>query len=685
MITSSSDVVEILLEAEREVGRYSWEGTFADYLKMVSEKPSVSRLSHKVVYDAIMDLGVEESASGTSVYGIFEDKIFGLDDALERIVHYFSSSARRLEIRKRILLLLGPPASGKSSIAALIKSGLESHTRTDYGAVYAIKGCPMQEEPLHLIPHSLREKILKDHDIYIEGDLCPRCRYLLRTQYDDKPADVPVVRVVYSEQEAVGIGYYVATNPNPSGAALLVGSIDSDQLTGDRLEVAGKAFRLDGEFNVANRGFMEFVEIFKADRHLLTALLGLSQEQLIKMERFGSVYADEVVLAHSNDGDFQTFLADPHSEALRDRIIAIQIPYNRRVGDEFKIYSMMLKSSGLEEVHLSPLTLPTMSVFAVLSRLESPTKTAVTMLEKMRAYDGQMVRSMSQEDVAQEKRHYPGEGMTGISPRYVMNRLSSVASVPDICCVSPLKALDSLWHGLGENITLDQEGIIKYISLVKDTVEDYGERAITEVQRAFEERFEHTASELLSDYLANLATLFTNETVRDPATGTLRVPNDRDMREMEKHIGISDRERPKFRWDIFQIFTNLKRRNLAYNYTTEHRMKAAIEARLFPDRRTLEQTLSPPRSAKNQVEWARRRGAIHNRLIQTYGYCAQCAEDTIEYVIHVLKNKNVLRTPRNEGVEWHWNLDPKLPTTSEASEGPEPGKSDGNNQANSTS
>ena len=124
-----------------------------------------------------------------------------------------------------------------------------------------------------------------------------------------------MVRIVFTEQEAVGIGYYVATS-NPTDASLLVGSVDTSQLEGDRLEVAGKAFRLDGELNVANRGLMEFVEIFKVDPHLLTTLLGLAQEQLIKMDRFGSVYADEVVVGHSNEGDFRSFIGDPSSEAL---------------------------------------------------------------------------------------------------------------------------------------------------------------------------------------------------------------------------------------------------------------------------------------------------------------------------------------------------------------------------------
>jgi serine protein kinase len=668
MSTPNSAVENLLVEAEQEAGRHVWEGPFSEYLAKVILDPSVSRLSHRLVYDAILDGGATETPAGEPVYGIFQGKIFGLDESLDRIVNYFASAARRLEIRKRILLLLGPPASGKSSVADLIKESLERHTRTDGGAVYAIKGCPMQEEPLHLIPDNLRPQLMREYGIHIEGQLCPRCRYMFRGRYKSNPAKVPVVRVVFSAQEAVGIGSYVATNPRPR-TELLVGSINDDKLEGDRLEVAGKAFRLDGEFNVANRGLVEFVEMFKADPHLLTALLGLSQEQLIKMERFGSVYADEVIIAHSNLGDFNEFMANPSSEALRDRIIAVQIPYNTRVGDEVKIYETMIRSSGLENVHVPPLTLPIMSVFAVLSRLKSPNKTAVSMLDKMRAYDGQLVRNFDAEDVRKERLHFPDEAMDGISPRYVMNRLSDVASKPEVACVAPLLALESLWEGLSEYLDTSETRTSEYITLIRDTVSEYNERATKDVQQAYMERFEETAAELLDDYLNNLIIEFAAEVERDPGTGALREADDRSMREMEKHIGVNDRERRQFRWDIHRFFTDRKRRSAPYDYTSEPRMKAAIDARLFPDRRTLHTTLSKRRSAKTQVEWARRRGAIHNRLVQSYGYCDDCAEDTVEYVIHVLKGRAVIRTQKNERIDWLWGHESATPPALQESEG----------------
>ena len=257
----------------------------------------------------------------------------------------------------------------------------------------------MQEEPLHLVPERLRPELEEQYGIHIEGDLCPKCRYVLRTEYLGKISEMPVRRVTFSEQEATGIGYYIATNPNPSDASLLVGSIDTSQLDGDRLDVAGKAFRLDGEFNVANRGLIELVEMFKADRHLLTTLLGLAQEQLIKMERFGSVYADEAIIGHSNEGDFATFAADEQSEALKDRIIAVQIPYNLRVDEEVKIYGKILETSDIQGMHVAPLTLPSASTLAVLTRLDPPARQGMSLIEKLRLYDGQMVSNYTKQDL----------------------------------------------------------------------------------------------------------------------------------------------------------------------------------------------------------------------------------------------------------------------------------------------
>ena len=643
-------IEEILAVSEREAALYDWQGTFADYLAMVVENPSVVKLAHARVRDAILAQKVDTLPTGEPIYRLFEKDIFGLDDVLKQVVEYFEAAAKGTETRKRILLLLGPPASGKSTIVALIKKALEDYTRTDEGAVYAIAGCPMQEEPLHLIPHSLRPVLKEQYGIEIEGELNPRNRYLLRTKHNGNIADVPVERVVFSEHEAVGIGYYVATNPN-ADSSLLVGSIDTDRLDGDRTEVAGQAFRMDGEFNVANRGMIEMVEIFKADKHLLTTLLGLAQEQVIKMEKFGSIYSEQVIIGHSNEGDFNTFALDEHSEALKDRIIAIQVPYNLRVSEEVKIYdkvNMMGEEAG---ICIAPLSLQVASTFAVLSRLDQPTRQGMTLLDKMRLYDRRMVGAYTRQDVIEMKRHHADEGMSGISPRYVMNRIASVTHMPGVRCVTPLAVLNSLWEGLSENVSLDR-GKSDPISLVSMALDEYNELAVKEVQRAHPDSFDDTANILLDGYLNNARSYCSQD---DDFV-------ERDMQEIERAINIRERDKKAFREEIDHLASLFRDRGRRFDYATEPRLKAAIESRLFPSTRELHRSLTRPRFARQRAEWAQRRISIVKRLIDKYGYCAVCAEDLLEYVTGLLQKKTMFRTPKNEGVEWQWDLYPTSAT-----------------------
>ena len=654
MADTSMSIKEILAASQREAALYEWKGTFADYLAMVVEDPSIVKLAHTRVRDAILAKGVDTSPTGEPIYRLFENDIFGLEDVLARVVEYFEAAAKGTETRKRILLLLGPPASGKSTIVALIKSALEDYTRTDEGAVYALAGCPMQEEPLHLIPHSLRPVLKEQYGIEIEGEMNPRNRHLLRTKYKGNIAEVPVERVVFSEHEAVGIGYYVATNPN-ADSSLLVGSVDTGRLGGSRTEVAGQAFRMDGEFNVANRGLIELVEMFKADKHLLTTLLGLAQEQVIKMEKFGSIYADEVIIGHSNEGDFNNFAEDERSEALKDRITAIQVPYNLRVTEDVKIYEKVMARHQETGVSIAPLATRVAATYAVLSRLQPPSRQGMTLLDKMRLYDGRMVGPYTRQDVADMKHEHAGEGMRGISPRYVMNRIAAVASAPGVKCVTPLAVLDSLWRGITENVSLDQAGRAASINLIVDTVSEYNQLAISEIQRAFQDSFDDSADLMLAGYLRNVRTFCAPKASGDDY-------DEQEMQEMERAIGIRERDKGAFRREVDSLAALYSRRERRFTYTADPRLRAAIEARLFPSVRTLTTSLTRPRLKRLREEWMYRRILIVKRLMDRYGYCAVGAEDLLEYVTQLLQKKAMLKTTKKADMSWQWDLYP----TSEA-------------------
>jgi serine protein kinase len=655
-MTDELTIEAIISEAEREATRYSWEGSFADYLRMVAEDPSKSRLSHAYIHDAIAARGSDVTPDGDRVYGLFQGEIFGLEEPLDSIVQYFAASAQRFEVRKRILLLLGPPASGKSTVTDLIKRTMEAHSRSEDGVVYAIKGCPMQEEPLHLIPERLRPQLYDQYGIHVEGGLCPRCRYMVRTEYQGRYADVPVERVTFSEQEAIGIGYFMATNPNPSDS-LLVGSVNTDQLEGDRLEVAGKAFRLDGEFNVANRGMVELVEMFKADSHLLTTLLSLAQEQIIKMEKFGSVYADEVIVGHSNQGDFDKFANDKSSEALRDRIIAVQIPYNLKVTEEVKIYRKMMETGRMGDVHLAPLTLRVASAFSVLARLDPPDRQGMSQLDKLKLYDGHTVPHYSRQDVREMHRHHPMEGMSGISPRYVMNRMGAAASEPNVRCITPFGALASLWEGLDENVSYEAD-IATKVALITDTVKVYDDLAVRDVQIASEEAFEAKANDLLASYLDNLSSYIVDISRSDYRPTREDAERESDMRDLERVHGISDRNKEAFRREIHESDAAWQSRGKLFMYDSEPRLKEAIEKRLLIPRNDLSKSLTRPRFSRQRVNWTQRWKGVTSRLIDSYGYCSICASDLIHYVDHVLKGRSSIKTPRTEGVEWLWDRFP---------------------------
>ena len=301
----------------RRLGEYrslenklAWEGTFLDYLEILKERPYVAQLAHSRIYNMIKSAGVEEK-DNVKRYKFFSSELYGLDKTLEKLVEeYFHPAARRLDVRKRILLLMGPVSGGKSTLVALLKRGLERFSRTDEGALYAIKGCPMHEEPLHLIPKELREEFQKEYDVYIEGELCPSCRLMMETEYSNDIEKIPIERIFLSEDNRVGIGTFTPSDPKSQDIAELTGSIDFSTITEYGSESDPRAYRFDGELNIANRGLMEFQEMLKCDEKFLWNLLSLSQEGNFKAGRFALIYADEMIVAHTNENEYKGFISN---------------------------------------------------------------------------------------------------------------------------------------------------------------------------------------------------------------------------------------------------------------------------------------------------------------------------------------------------------------------------------------
>jgi len=623
------DLVKRLEEyRDRERG-LMWEGTFAQYFEIASKKTEVGRLSHERIYHMIIDAGVETTRTGEQRYKFFGQEIFGIEKPLQQIVDYFHSAAQRLEVRKRVLLLMGPVGGGKSTIVYLIKRGLEAYSRTEEGAIYAIKDCPMHEEPLHLIPNDLREDVEREFGLYVEGDLCPHCRYMIDNQYRGRIEDVPVKRITFSEKYRVGVGTFTPSDPKSQDISELVGGIDLSTIGEVGVESDPRAYRFDGELNIANRGIMEFVEMLKTDEKFLYVLLTLSQEQNIKTGRFSMIYADEVVVSHTNEHEYQAFVGNKKSEALQDRIILAKVPYNLRVSDEIKIYEKLLKQSSLQNVHIAPYTLRIASVFAVLTRLEPSKKAGMSPMKKLRLYDGEDIEDFKQKDIKELQEEAVREGMDGISPRYVINRLSNALIKQNVTCINPIDALRALRDGLDQHTSITREERERYLNFINEARKEYDEMARKEVQRAFVYSYEESARTLLNNYLDNVEAYCNKTRLRDPITDEEMEPDEQLMRSIEEQIGITDNAKRSFREEILIRISSLARKGMTFDYTSHERLKEAIEKKLFADLRDVVKITTSTRTPdKDQL---RKINEVVNRLMSEHGYCHVCANEILRY------------------------------------------------------
>ena len=623
--------VRARLEAYRQQQKeLNWTGTFEQYLDIAIKNPHVAQLAHARIYDMIMEEGVEEGPDGLPRYKFFSKGLFGLEKPIAQIVEYFSAAAKRLEPRKRILLLMGPVGGGKSTVAILLREGLERYTRTARGALYGIRGCPMHEEPLHLIPREMRPDLLRDFGLYIEGTLCPVCAYTLREKYDGDIYRMPVERVVFSAETRTGLGTFVPSDPKSQDVSELVGSIDLSTIGEVGVESDPRAYRFDGELNIANRGMVELIEVLKADEKLLYVLLTLTQEQNIKTGRFSLVYADEVVLGHTNENEYKSFVGNPKSEALQDRIILVRVPYNLRVSEEERIYEKLLAQSNVSGVHIAPHTLHVASVFANLSRLEPSKKANMSLVKKMKLYDGEEVEGWKAKDVRELQEETVREGMDGISPRYIIDRLSNALIREGVSCINPINALRALRDGFDQHTAFSKDERERYLNLLAETRREYDELAKREVQRAFVYAFEDSARTLLNNYLDNVEAFCRKEKLKDPLTDEPVEPDERLMRSIEEQIGVTENGKQTFRESILMAMASLARRGKAFEYTSDERLKEAIEKKLFSD---LKDVIKITTSTKTpDAEQLRRINEVVDRLMAEHEYCAVCARDLLGYV-----------------------------------------------------
>ncbi|MGH8180782.1 MAG: serine protein kinase, partial [Steroidobacteraceae bacterium] len=341
--TSNSAFIESLSSFSRLHRAQRWEGTFGEFLADIlpANPVALARTSHEYIWDMLRWHGrtaQPDAAENVRARELFKRELFGIDEPLSRVVDYFKAAAAGSDVGRRLLLLLGPPSGGKSTMAILLKRGLEEYSRTDEGALYAIKGSPLRETPLNLIPASLRPEFRERYGVAIQGEPSPWARDYVEREFEGDSVRVPVERVFLSEASRSGIGTYAPHDPTTADIADLVGSVDLAKVAQIGDEGDPRAWSWSGAVYAASRGVLEMIEILKVKREFLYLLLTLTQEKNVKVSRFPLIHVDETILAHTNLAEFHKFLQEKENEALLDRMVIIKVPYALSYRDEARIY-----------------------------------------------------------------------------------------------------------------------------------------------------------------------------------------------------------------------------------------------------------------------------------------------------------------------------------------------------------
>ncbi|GAA6756377.1 ATPase AAA [Thermus sp. 2.9] len=648
------------LEAYRAL---SWEGSFADYLRLLKEDPRPLRTSFQRVHDMILAHGVEEYTLFREKllhYRFFDDPfeggkdaIFGLDKPLMRLVATLKAAAHRLGPERRILLLHGPVGSAKSTIARLLKKGLEAYSRTEEGKLYTFywktpEGplpCPMHEEPLHLLPKEIREEFLAElrslhpeypYPLEVEGDLCPVCRFQMREALARHQGDLAAVlehevgvkRLVLSEKDRVGIGTFQPKDEKNQDATELTGDINYRKVAIYGSDSDPRAFNFDGELNIANRGLVEFIEILKLDVAFLYDLLTASQEHKIKSKKFAQMDIDEIVLGHTNEPEYRKLQANEYMEALRDRTIKIDVPYILRVSDEVKIYQRDF--AKVRGKHIAPHTLEMAATWAVLTRLEPPRRAGLTLMQKLKLYDGKLLPGWTEEAVRELMQEAKREGLEGISPRYIQDKISNVLVTSEEPCINPFMVMNELEEGLKHHSLIsDEKTKERYKALLQEVKAEYAEIVKNEVQRAIAAD-EEALNRLFHNYIDHVKAYVLGEKVKNPYTGAPEPPNERLMRSVEERIEIPESRKDDFRREIMNYIGALALEGKQFTYKDNDRLRRALELKLFEDQKDTIR-LSALVSGVVDPETQAKIDVVKARLIRDHGYCEHCAAGVLEF------------------------------------------------------
>jgi len=668
-----------LVAAHQDMGHYQellWEGTFAEYLDLVRQQPGIARNAYQRLYDLIEDYGHEDYTEYKKTirrYKFFDDPfedgkdaVFGIDIHLMKLVRVLRAAALGYGPEKRVLLLHGPVGSAKSTIARLLKKGLEHYSRTDEGKIFTyswlIDGeeipAPMNDEPLLLLPDATREAVIAElnksnrgpYPIRLEGELNPVCRFyyrkLLKRHHGDfmeLQKHIRVRRLVLSEKDRIGIGTFQPKDEKNQDSTELTGDINYRKIAEIGSESDPRAFNFDGEFCIANRGLIEFVEMLKLDVAFLYDLLGASQEKRIKPKKFAQTSIDEVILGHTNEPEYRRLQNNEYMEALRDRTIKIDVPYITRASQEARIYQKDFNTKRVS-AHIAPHTIEIAALWAVLTRLEEPDNHKLTLLQKSKLYDGKAVRGFTEDHVKELRKSAKREGLQGISPRYVQDKISNaLVKDPDLRALNPFMVLNELESGLKNHSLINNDDEReRYRELLGVVKEEYTDIVKNEVQKAIAAD-EGALKRLCANYIDNLRAYVLKEKVKNSFTGEYEEPNERLMRSIEEKIDIPDARKDDFRRELMNYIAALALDGKTFDYTMNERLHRALELKLFEDSKDsikLTSLVSDTMDADTQAKI----DVVKQRLIDNYGYDEISASDVLQYVASIFA-----RGDANEG------------------------------------
>ncbi|HQH26471.1 MAG TPA: serine protein kinase [Oligoflexia bacterium] len=640
---NSSSEFRAVIERDREKRqRMSWSGNVLDYLDVVKENPLVAGLAHTRIYNMVRDAGireinVEEDPKLSRIFknkkirqfDFFADEFYGMEETIAAIVRYFHSASLQGEESRQVLYLVGPVGSGKSSLIERLKKGLE-----ELSPLYSLDGCPMFEEPLHMIPRHLRREFEKMLGIPIEGDLCPVCRYRLKEEYQGKWEEYPVRTVSFSRRARRGIGVVPPVDPNNQDTSVLIGSEDISKL--DKYsEGDPRVLDLTGALNIGNRGLVEFIEVFKNETEYLHAMITATQEKSIPAPgRHGMIYVDTCIVAHSNEAEWKKFKSDHTNEAILDRIVVVKVPYNMRLSEEVKIYKKIIRFSNFT-ADIAPHTLELASKFAILTRLEPTNK--CDLMTKLKLYNGEEVIEKGKTkkiDVGELKEEAKREGMDGISTRFIMKALDNALSDNiEANCIHPLNVREALVNMVKAG-DFPEDTKRQYLEILRDIIhKDYLEILEKEITKAFVYSYQEQAETLFQNYLDHAEAFVTKSKVKDRNTAEELEPDEAFLKSIEEQIGIVGTAADGFRQEVIAYLWAIGRRGEKITYESYEPLKEAIEKKLMASVRDVSRIITKART--RDPEQQKKYGTMVEQLIAN-GYPPACVDVILKYAANNL-------------------------------------------------